>query len=384
MKKLIMVLVLLYICSAAPVYALADYFYVSQMERLLNSGSYDAANREAIGLRRQHDAVLGKVAPAYGSLSLYRRKLHDLHVRKFNALENCFEAWQHSGRSSSRASAANARAYFILAQTNSAIDILLKGGGSYASIARVEEIESRIKKNSLIRTVTSSYLLVGDQQLKRGEPFWVIEVAAGYARIMHMGNGRSASPITGWISVSDLERRSNWRFDPTAFDPAAASVVAGVPRYPVQVVIVTSAGFLDWDDPWSRRHHRIRRPHQRSHSSERRSHFQPQRSGRDRPHVRRPPRSRQPNARRPHVSQYPRLQKPPSLQSPPPLQNPPPLQRPPAISRPQTQPRRPHFQRPPDTVRRPGISKRPDNSPKIRRRPDGSSRPGFRKRPRRR
>jgi|GEM_PF-2672787 hypothetical protein len=391
MKKLIVVLVLLYIFSAAPAYALADYFYVSQMEKLLNSDSYEAANREAMGLRRQHDSMLGKVAPDYGSLSLYRRKLHDLHIRKFNALENCFEAWRHSERSSSRASAENARAHFILAQTNSAIDILLQGGGSYASIARVEDIESRIRKNSLIRTVTSSYLLVGDQQLKRGEPFWVIEVAAGYARIMHMGNGRSASPITGWILVSDLERRSNWQFDPTAFDPAAAaSVVAGVPRYPVQVVIVTGAGFSDWDDPWSRRHQRIRRPHQRSHSSERHSRFQPRRPESDRPHGQRPPRSRPPR-----VSQYPRLQNPPPLQSPPPLQNPPPLQKPPAISRPQTQPRRPHFQRPPDTVRRPnvqrrpdssrrpGISKRPDNPPQIRRRPDDSSRPGFRKRPRR-
>ncbi|HAE37064.1 MAG TPA: hypothetical protein DCG57_00315 [Candidatus Riflebacteria bacterium] len=390
MKKLIMVLVLLYICSVAPVYALADYFYVSQMEKLLNSGSYEAANREAMGLRRQHDSMLVKVAPDYGSLSLYRRKLHDLHIRKFNALENCFEAWRHSERSSPRASAENARAHFILAQTNSAIDILLQGGGSYASIARVEDIESRIRKNSLIRSVTSSYLLVGNQQLKRGEPFWVIEVAAGYARIMHMGNGRSAAPITGWIMVSDLERRSNWQFDPTAFDPAAAaSVVAGVPRYPVQVVIITGAGFSDWDDPWSRRHDRMRRPHKRAHASEHYPNYQSQRSDRDRHRVQRPPRSRQPHASPPRISQPPRLQKPPALKSPPPLQSPPPL------ARPQNQPRRPHFQRPPDTVRRPdvqrrpdsskrpGISKRPANPPQNRRRPDDSSRPGFRKRPRR-
>jgi len=220
---------------------LADYHYVSQLEQVVNAGNYDNASREARRLRPQHDRRIVEATEQYSGYSLYGRKLHDLHVKKFNALENYLDAWRDQERSINRASAraAMARAQYVLSGTNEAIDALLTGVGSFASIAKAEEIEKRVQKNSHTHRVTSKYLVVDNHRLKTNEPLWVIEVAAGHAMVLHMGSGGSSSPISGWVSISDLEKRSTWRYDSSLYPQSPGTVVyKKLPSPPVRVVIV--------------------------------------------------------------------------------------------------------------------------------------------------
>ncbi|PKL39270.1 MAG: hypothetical protein CVV41_21705 [Candidatus Riflebacteria bacterium HGW-Riflebacteria-1] len=203
--------------------SLADYDAVNQMELLLSNSNYDVASREALKLKRQHNERMNLIASRYSGYGPYQRRLHDLHVLKFNALENYLESWKASERGPdvARAQAEKDRALFMLAQTNEAIDVLLSGGGSLSSIAEAEEIERRMKRTTVNYVVTAPYILVDNQRLNRGEPLWVIDVLSGSAKVLHMGRGRSSQPICGWVSVYDLERRSNWRSDPVFFYSSA-------------------------------------------------------------------------------------------------------------------------------------------------------------------
>lgn len=291
MKSLSSVLILLFLFSVAPAIAfvessLADYYYVSQMEMLLNNSNSALACREAIGLRRQHDLQMARVTPVYGSYSQYQRKLHDLHVQKFNVLNTYLEAWRSSERGSerTRSKAEKDKALFVLSQINEAINILLTGGGSQSSLVRVEQIERGTQKNSSNYEVTSCYLLIENHRLKRGEPIWVMEVVSGLASVMHMGSGRSSVPISGWVSIYDLEHRTNWRPDPAVFHapspPYQGYITRSQPR--TKLVIVTEMPYLRRDRYISRRHYGENRSmSHRSHDSNR-SHISRRRGGKRR------------------------------------------------------------------------------------------------------
>ena len=433
MKMLTMVLVLLILCSAAPVFAifcsscgkdvpdaanycpwcgtvspgaitavpsasavtsaegtLADYHYVSQMENLLNNNNYTAASLEAKALRRQHDRRLAEVAPRYSGYSAYQRKLHDLQVKKFRALNDYFEAWGQSERGidRARAKAERDKARFALARSNEAIDILLAGGGSLASLIRAEEVERSLLSNSRNHRVTSSYLIIDNHRLPRGEPIWVIEVASGFARVMHMGNGLSAVPIVGWISIYDLERRTTWRLDPGLFGspPPPVVVYRTVPEPPLSIIF--------FDEPDYRPRYYRHRPRWPYHSNRPRIKHRPDNHHRRPPVIRRPPGISRP----PGIGRYPGKSRPPGISRPPVVSRPPVISRPPAIIQPPAIGRpigrapvrfRPGNQRPPPMVNRPPvisqphIKLRPGNqrpppaiiTPHVHSRPDQSRRP---------
>jgi len=249
---------------------LADYHYVNQYEQVVNGGSYETASREARNFKLQHDRRIVEAASQYAGYSLYGRKMHDLHVKKFNALENYLDAWRDQERSLNRGSAraAMARAQYVLSGINEAIEALLTGAGSFASVAKAEEIENRVQKNSITHHVTSKFLVVDNYRLKTNEPLWVIEVAAGHAMVLHMGTGGSSSPISGWVSISDLEKRSTWRYDSTLYPQSPGTLVyKKLPSPPVRVVIVDDSYyrwrfsmFSGWPHYRSRRHYRPSRP----------------------------------------------------------------------------------------------------------------------------
>lgn len=209
---------------AAPVeVSLSDYDAANQLELLLANSNYDVASREALKLKRQHNQCMNSISHRYSGYGSYQRRMHDLHVQKFDILEVYLEAWKSSekGPDKARAQAEKDRALFMLAQINEAIDVLLSGGGSLSSIAESEEIERRMKRTTVNYVVTAPYLLVDNQRLNRGEPIWIIDVVSGSAKVLHVGRSRSSQPICGWASVYDLERRSNWRSDPAFFYSSA-------------------------------------------------------------------------------------------------------------------------------------------------------------------
>ncbi|MBU1109947.1 MAG: zinc ribbon domain-containing protein [Candidatus Riflebacteria bacterium] len=215
--------------TAAPIQiSLADYDSVNQMELLLSNSNYDVASREARKLEQQHNARMAVAASQYHGYGAYQRRLHDLHVKKFDALKYYLVGWKTSekGPDMARGQAEKDKALFMLAQINEAIDVLLSGGGSLTSIAESEEIERRMSRTTLNYVITAPYILLDNQRLNRGEPIWVIDVVSGSAKVLHMGHGRSSLPICGWVSVYDLERRSNWRSDPVFFYSSAPPLPA--------------------------------------------------------------------------------------------------------------------------------------------------------------
>lgn len=237
-----------YVVPAADEASLADYDSINQMELLLSNASYGVASRQAGELRRQHEDRMVSVERNYRYFSQYRRKLHDLHLKKLRAIENYLEAWKGTeyGPDRVRAQAEKDRALFVLSQTNEAIDTLLTGGGSLSSISRVEEMEQRLTKTSSSYVVTAPYLMVENFRLSRGEPLWIIDVVSASAKVLHMGRSRSNQPVCGWVSVYDLEKRSNWRSDPAFFysPPTVSTVIyQPAPEPPVKVVIVSKGRY---------------------------------------------------------------------------------------------------------------------------------------------
>jgi len=167
--------------------------------------------------------------------------MHDLHARKFDLLNNYLEAWRQEteGRDRARAIAEKQRAAFAVAQINLAIDELVTGNGSQSSFRQVEAIERRMRESTQNNRVTAGYLVVGDRRLPRGEPIWVIEVVSNFARIMHMGESNSSNPLVGWVTLYDLERRTNWRPDPAIFHapPSKPLAFSALHSTPTRVVI---------------------------------------------------------------------------------------------------------------------------------------------------
>lgn len=225
--------------------SLANYDYINQMEMLLTSASYGVASRQTRELRSQNEHRMAKLESGYRYFSTYQRKLHDLHLKKQKAVEDYLEAWKGTeyGPDRARSAAEKDRALFVLSAVNEMIDTLLTGGGTLTSIARVEEMEARLIKTSANYVITAPYLLVDNQRLNRGEPLWVIDVVVAEAKVLHMGKGRSSVPACGWVSIYDLEKRSNWRSDPAFFyspatpSPTTTIVYQPAPEPPVKVVI---------------------------------------------------------------------------------------------------------------------------------------------------
>ena len=257
--------------------SLADYDAVNQMELLLTNTNYDVASREALKLRRQHNDRMYAVSARYAAYGNYQRRIHDLHVQKFDALEAYLEAWKgaEKGPDCARAQAEKDRALFMLAQINEAIDVILSGGGSLSSIAESEAIERRMKRTTVNYVVTAPYLLVDNQRLNRNEPIWVIDVVSGQARVLHMGRGRSSQPICGWVSVYDLERRSNWRSDPVFFyssapeQPQTTTVIYREPE-PKVIIIAGKKRYPYRHRPWPRYPHDRRDKHDKHDKHDRR------------------------------------------------------------------------------------------------------------------
>ena len=219
----------------------ADYLYVGQFEELLRRNNLPAVMNEVRDYWRLNDIQVARVTSARPQLNQYQRKMHDLHARKFDLLNNYLEAWRQEteGRDRARAIAEKQRAAFAVAQINLAIDELVTGNGSQNSFRQVEAIERRMRESTQNNRVTAGYLVVGERRLPRGEPIWVIEVVSNFARIMHMGESNSSNPLVGWVTLYDLERRTNWRPDPAIFHapPSKPLAFSALQQNPTRVVI---------------------------------------------------------------------------------------------------------------------------------------------------
>lgn len=243
----------------------ADYLYVGQFEELLRRNDLTAVMGEARDYWRLNDIQVARVTSARPHLNQYQRKIHDLHAKKFDLLNNYLEAWRREteGRDRARAAAEKQRAAFAVTQINLAIDELVTGNGTQSSFRRVEEIERRMRESTQNNRVTARYLVVGNRRLPRGEPIWVIEVVSNFARIMHMGESSSSNPLIGWVPLYDLERRTNWRPDPAIFHapPSKPLAFSALQKNSTRVIIFTEITNPQHDYDRRRYLHARRRAH---------------------------------------------------------------------------------------------------------------------------
>ncbi len=199
--------------------SLADYHFINRIEDLLSSSSSSSALRQCQELKRQNAGILQQLDSGYLNYSIYRRKIHDLHIEKLNALEEYLNAWRDSEYTSEKArnKAMMYKQAFIIDKMNEAIDMLLSGGNIASNINKVEDLQKRVKKTTVNYIVTSQYITLGNVRVNRNEPIWVEDVSGASAKVYHMGNSSSAEPANGYLSIYDLAKRSNWVSDSAFF-----------------------------------------------------------------------------------------------------------------------------------------------------------------------
>lgn len=237
--------------------SLADYHFINKIEECLAEASSNSALRQCQEIKRQNAAKLQQMDSEYAGYSNFRRKIHDLHLKKLNALENYIEARKGSenGNDRARNKAQMCKELFIVDKMNEAIDMLITGGNTVSNISKVNELENRVKKTTANYIVTSQYLTLGNVRVKRNEPIWIEDVSGAAAKVYHMGSSVSDEPAYGEVSVYDLMKRSNWTPD-SSFYYSAPNGTTVVYTQPAKVVETTSV--LVWNGfyPYSRWHHR--------------------------------------------------------------------------------------------------------------------------------
>ena len=236
--------------------ALADYHFINRIEEYLTQSTSNVALRQCQELKRQNAAKMQKMDEEYMNYSIYRRKMHDLHMSKLQALENYLEARKEADRGddTARAKAKMGKELFVIDKMNEAIDKLLTGGNTLTNINKVEDLEKRVKKTTANYVVTSSYLTLGNVRVKRNEPIWIEDVSGASAKVHHMGASLGGEPAVGYVSIYDLEKRTNWTADSDFFYsvPTGSTVVLTQPVRPEPTVNV-----VVWDGiyPYRRWHH---------------------------------------------------------------------------------------------------------------------------------
>ncbi len=236
--------------------ALADYHFINRIEQYLTESTSNVALRQCQELKRQNANRIQKMENEYMNYSIYRRKMHDLHMRKLQALENYLEARRAADRGGdvAQAKAKMNKELFVIDKMNEAIDALLTGGNTLTNINKVENLEKRVKKTTADYVVTSSYLTLGNVRVRRNEPIWIEDVSGASAKVHHMGAAVGGEPAVGLVSIYDLEKRTNWTADSDFFYsvPTGSTVVLTQPVRPEPTVNV-----VVWDGiyPYRRWHH---------------------------------------------------------------------------------------------------------------------------------
>lgn len=236
--------------------ALADYNFINQIEEYMTRATSNVALNQCYELKRQNAAKLQAMNNNYLNFSTYRCKMHDLHIAKLNALENYLVARKNcdKGIDVARFKAQMNKELFVVDKMNEAIDMLLTGGNSLTNLNKVNELEKRVKKTTADYIVTSQYLTLGNVRIKRNEPIWIEDVSGASAKVYHMGSSIGDEPIYGYVSIYDLEKRSNWTTDPDFYYSApTGNTVVVTPKVQPQHVSV-----FVWDGvyPYSRWRHR--------------------------------------------------------------------------------------------------------------------------------
>ncbi|MBF0502026.1 MAG: zinc ribbon domain-containing protein [Candidatus Riflebacteria bacterium] len=213
-------------------------------EFLLASNYYRAASR-APEFQRKIREDLHHMSMDSSRFPVTMQKLHSLFLKKFEILNQYLEAWGGATRGPFKvqSEAQKAKLAFKLQQTDEIISVLEnnRSEDERTILTRINDMENDLEFSTREYQVTSNYLRVNDFPISQGHPFWVIDMKADRAKIMYMGESSTSSPVVGWVMISDLRCRTDWRGEPHDI------IYAPTPTtFPTEVVVVEKRHHEPW------------------------------------------------------------------------------------------------------------------------------------------
>lgn len=214
--------------------ALCLYEPVEKLEALLSSTNYAKILPMANDYRHQMTVNFQKLSARGADVHPNMKRLHTLYLKKFDLLEQYLDAWNKSGSNPARGheEARKDKILFSLAKTNEMISVMIDGKGDSSLLAKVDQMEKDLVKATKEFVVTSPYLQIDNRRVQKNSLVWVMEEKNGMVKLMNMSETKLAVPVTGWVSVYDVERRTNWRSD----NPPVRPTYTYEP--PTQVIVV--------------------------------------------------------------------------------------------------------------------------------------------------
>lgn len=190
----------------------SEYVFINDIENLLTETTYKSANGQMILLKGQNESKLAALSKTYSLMNPYSKKLHDLHLSKLRYLDEYFDVWKNedNGGSKSQCALKKEMKLYCIAKMNEAIDLMLCSDTKETGIGHAKRIESNLKKVMEIYAVTSPYLNLNKQRINRGGQLWVSKIEGNDCTVVYMGDYPSSKPLFGYISLMEMEKRTNW------------------------------------------------------------------------------------------------------------------------------------------------------------------------------
>lgn len=190
------------------------YDEINRFEAYLLASSYYHSMSRANEFRRRIKVDLQDAAPLAQATPV-TAKLHSLYLKKATLLDQYHSAWGDAtlGPMKGQAEARKSRAGFLLERTNDLILQLREATTANETqvLARVQETERQLEEATREYRVTSKYLKIGDTVVSMGQPIWIMQLQGNSAKIMYMAQSYGPEPVMGWVSISDLLKRTDWR-----------------------------------------------------------------------------------------------------------------------------------------------------------------------------
>ncbi|HEY9071192.1 MAG TPA: zinc ribbon domain-containing protein [Candidatus Ozemobacteraceae bacterium] len=193
--------------------SVTPYEEIGRYETLLTTAPLDRAAAEISERRTRISEALRKIGPETARFTPGMQKLHGLYLRKYDLLDRYYDAWNRSVNGPGRVEAAaeKEKLLFTIARTGEMIVYLKDHLGESTALTRIDEMERALEEGVREHRVTAPYLRLEGRRMKTQQRFWVMDIDGDRAMIMMLDDCGGSKPFVGWLSLSDLERRTTYR-----------------------------------------------------------------------------------------------------------------------------------------------------------------------------
>lgn len=191
---------------------LDGYQAIDQWETILTGADSPIPSTRINEYRTRIDRDLYRQEAGLPRFSPVERKFHSLYMKKNDILDKLREAVYQSFHSSRKgeAGARREKYRFMLEEIDGMIQTLLEGQNDPQILSKIGAMENELADATREFLITVPYIKIGSFRASRNRPIWVMDIENGLARVMYMGETSSPVPISGWISLYDLQFRTTW------------------------------------------------------------------------------------------------------------------------------------------------------------------------------